>query len=150
MQWIAFYSDGSSLSQYDEETGEHSSEQIDRSKLRAFLLFSDTFELLLHIHPGEQLIYRRRTVQRTGEGSIVAHLLGSRQKIAGEYVYSLHCVQDDGEQVEWASRFDPNHAWFYPVELVPCEMDEDERGAYEAQQQSLEKRTQVLEGEIVQ
>lgn len=125
MQWIATYTDGTTLGQYN-DSGEVSSEQIDRSKLSSFALLSEDGSkiLQLHLEPGQRLIFRRRIEQAVGDSSpTICYLFGWQQTICGQNVQSIFYVFDEGQRIEMAGRFQEGHPWFYPVQLVPCEME---------------------------
>lgn len=125
MQWLATYTDGTTLGQYN-DSGEVSSEQIDRSRLATFALISEDASriLQLHLEPGQRLIYRRRVEQSVGGSPVTCYLFGWQQTIHGQNVQSIWYVFDEGARIELAGRFQEGHPWFYPVQLVPCEAEE--------------------------
>ena len=125
MQWLATYQDGTTLGQYN-GSGEISSERIDRSKLTAFALVNEEGSrvLELHLEPGQRLIFRRRIEQPVGGLQIVCYLVGWQQTIHGQNVQSIAYVFDEGATIVWAGKFQQDHPWFYPIEPVPCELQE--------------------------
>lgn len=129
MQWLATYTDGTTLGQYNGTGAEYSSERIDRSKLASFALIAEDGSKLLHIHfePGQRLIFRRRVEQSVGGSPLVCHLVGWQQTIHGQNVQSIAYVFEEGARIEIAGRFQEGHRWFYPVEPVPCELEEHEK-----------------------
>lgn len=127
MQWLATYTNGETLGQYNGNGVEHSSEQIDRSRLASFALISEAGDKLLqfHLEPGQRLIFRRRIEQSVGGlEQRVCYLAGWQQTIHGQNVQSIWYVFEEGARLESAGRFDENHPWFYPVEMVRVEAEE--------------------------
>jgi hypothetical protein len=119
IQWRAFYSDGTTLSQY-EGGQEQRYTDIDRGRLTAFaVLKNDVPLVMVHLDPGQQLIYRRRVFVRP-DGRIVLHLVGWQQKWGGENKQFIACVNEDG-QVDLIGRWRENHAIFGAVQYLPCE-----------------------------
>jgi hypothetical protein len=126
MQWHATYTDGTTLGQYNGDGVEHSSEQIDRSRLASFALISEAGDKLLqfHLEPGQRLIFRRRIEQSVGGSPQVCYLAGWQQTIHGQNVQSIWYVFEEGARMESAGRFDDKHPWFYPVDMVRSEAEE--------------------------
>ena len=126
MQWLATYTDGTTLGQYNGDGVEYSSEHIDRSKLASFALIGEAGDKFLqfHLEPGQRLIYRRRIEQSVGGSPTICYLAGWQQTIHGQNVQSIWYVFDEGARLESAGRFDETHPWFYPIDLVPCEIED--------------------------
>jgi hypothetical protein len=123
MQWVALYSDGSGLCQYNGDGSENKYADIDRARLTNFALFTDDHRKVVEIHlePGQRLIYRRRVEHPPGKPKIVVYMVGWQQTIAGQNVQSIAYVFPDG-RIEIAGQFREDHRWFYAIEPVPCEI----------------------------
>lgn len=79
--WTATYTDGSVISEYDENGKAVSSEDIDHKALREFRLLDNKGRTVIAqaIQPGQCFFYRRRTALRTGDDVIeVIHIFGWR------------------------------------------------------------------------
>lgn len=120
MQWVAYYSDGTWLRQYndrDEETGRYA--DIDRARLVSFALYDRPASrkiFHLHLESDQRLIYRMRIdVKR----EITVYMVGWQQTIAGQNIQSINYIFPDGT-IEAAGRFE-DHEWFYAPELLPFE-----------------------------
>ena len=122
LRWIAVYRDGTSLASDDAP-----SEQIDRGQVVRLALVDAArgYQIVVqHLEPGWRLIYRRRTELRAGQPSLVAHLLGWQQTVAGRNVQHVSVVFEDdggGWHVENIGRWREDHPWFYPIAPVPAD-----------------------------
>ncbi len=121
--WKATYKDGSTFSQYDENSREYSYEQIDKSRLESFTLYKEdgATVITLHIDPGQRLIYRRRVEMSPGlSTTLICHLVGWQENINGRNVQSIAYCFEDG-RIELAGQFRNNHPWFYAPIIHPEE-----------------------------
>lgn len=94
-KWQAQYNDGTTLNQIDDNGEKHGYNDIDRSKLKAFALFDDMYEIegskpVLYIvfddGDGDKLVWTRRTFQRLGAPEpVVFHIVGKK----GQYIMAL-------------------------------------------------------------
>jgi hypothetical protein len=98
--WKSIYTDGSSLSQYNDKGEKNGYENIDRTKLKAFAIFDDDKLLFkLHLEPGQRLIYRRRNFINpldTGADADFFYMIGWQQKIGNINTQSINYVYPDG------------------------------------------------------
>lgn len=118
MQWVAYYSDGSSLPQYNADGSENKYQDIDRSRLESFALWQDSTKVFhLHIEPGQRLIYRRRVEMPQGTS---VYLVGWQQTVGTENIQSIAYVFPNGS-VELAGRWREGHPWFYSIKAVAGE-----------------------------
>lgn len=79
--WVAVYSDGDQIAEYDEEGNQVSSENIDHERLREFKLVDRKGRTVIsqEIIPGQCFFYRRRTALQTGRDVVeVMHMFGWR------------------------------------------------------------------------
>lgn len=82
--WVAVYSDGSQICEYDENGENNSSEDIDRQRLREFKLIDSKSRTVIsqEIVSGQCFFYRRRTALQTGRDVVeVMHMFGWRRLI---------------------------------------------------------------------
>lgn len=124
MQWVARYTDGSELPQYNGDGSENKYADIDRTRLQTFGLFDDRARLVIAVHfdePGKRLIYRRRIEQRSGFDPVTVCLVGWQQTVAGHNVQSIQYVFPDGT-IHSAGAWNEQHPWFYAPELLPQEV----------------------------
>lgn len=133
--WKAIYPDGESLEQFNEDGSENGYLKIDRSKLTHFVL-SDSVtgksKIILHLQPGQQLIHRRRVVQkyalsaaffkRNPEAKMreTVYIVGWHENRDGVNVQMLLFVFEDGT-VEIMDKWRNDHALYNPVILLPEE-----------------------------
>jgi hypothetical protein len=83
--WVATHSDGSVITEYDEDGNDVSSETIDHQKIREFKLVDRKGRTVISqdIIPGQCFFYRRRTALQTGKDVVERmHLFGWRYPIA--------------------------------------------------------------------
>jgi hypothetical protein len=109
--WVAVYSDGSTLSQYNGDGSENKYADIDRPRLVEFRLmeierldeqerpvfFDGRPHVLRHaliLDPGQRLIYRRRTQIQVSGKTRVFHLVGWQMTVEGHNVQSITYVPD--------------------------------------------------------
>jgi hypothetical protein len=125
VEWTAFYSDRTSLPQFNDDGSENKFKDIDRAKLICFALYFDgEMKICLHLGPGMRLIHRRRIAKhvmgpKAGTQDIV-YILGWQETRRGVNFQALHFVFEDGH-VESTNRFYEKHNWFYPLTLQPWE-----------------------------
>lgn len=122
INWIAQYNDKSEFPQYLDGK-ERSYEHLDRSKVVSFALYDRETKqtiLVLHLEPGQQLIYRRRVEMKLGSDIPVevCYLLGWRRTIrlkdgTKECVQSIAYVFEKSKRIELAGEFREGHSWFY-------------------------------------
>ena len=121
IQWLAYYSNGTTLAQYDGEI-ENKYTDIDRERLVAFALMRDGAPMVM-IHfdePGKRLIYRRRVFLRPGFGPETFYLVGWQLRIQGENVQSI-CVMSESGAMDVIGSWRDDHPLFGGVEYLPCE-----------------------------
>jgi hypothetical protein len=129
IQWVAGYSDGTSLTQYNADGTENRYPSIDRSKLKDFSLFRDGVLLIRYHfdHPDQRLIYRRRVFLMPGEAEPrVFYLIGWQRNVKGENVQSISLlgVLPSGDTaVEVIGRW-WTHPLFESVEHLDCEKED--------------------------
>jgi len=125
--WLALYSNGGYLYQFDERGEEISSCKIDRASLAQFVFYGP-YGPLVTLTPakGDLFFYRRRTEMKTTGETLVAHLFGtSTDFTTGDA--SVFCVLQPENQwvvpaVEAFNGFRPKHQWWYPIEPVAEEL----------------------------
>jgi len=126
--WKCLLKNGSILEQYDDkrEPKEISSDTIDHLNVETFVLFNgENLVYILHMDPGQRLIYRRRTELAAGERiPLVCHLVGWQMTVSGENVQSIAYCFEDGV-IESVGKFRDNHPWFYSVVPTKKEMEEN-------------------------
>jgi hypothetical protein len=120
--WSAYYQDGTALHQYDGDR-EHSSEEIERVKLKSIVLFRvDRGEPIItqQLKPGQKLIYRSRNVMRPGQGKIDRiHILGWEQE-GHRHVLFVHESDFTIHSGDFADN-DTNLPWYYSITPVPTD-----------------------------
>lgn len=128
--WVAIYNDGSHLKQIDENGNEHSSEEIDRSKLKCIDLFCDGIRFYRQYYAnGQKVIFRRRVsiTSRGGSDSIeVVYIIGWKKEVGGEEITSVAFISENPDGSLFVTSrpgFDPNHGLYYPV--VPANSSEE-------------------------
>jgi hypothetical protein len=116
MQWLASYSDGSQLMQW-EGGKENKYVNIDRNKLSSFAILGDSGELILSVQferPTQKLICRRRqAISVTGIPLSTVWLVGWHENINGTSVKAICYIYEDGH-IEMAGAKDD-------VQLIPEE-----------------------------
>ncbi len=125
LNWTAVYTDGQTLCQFDKAGAEHSSEEIDRSRLSSIYLNKTNGHVILvqHFEPGMKVIFRRRVEQSPGRCQKVGYLLGWNKGAQQSINLVLEdCLQD--YTVENFSGFVENHPWMYPFVPVPADLIE--------------------------
>jgi hypothetical protein len=128
VQWLAVYSDGNVLPQFNQDGSQNAYGDIERSKLSEFHLMDpltgDVF-FSMALEPGQRLIYRRR-VSMDGQSGLVnwvVYLVGWQETVGGKNVQSLNWIFPNGQIIN-TGRFREDHPIFYSVELVGPENDE--------------------------
>lgn len=101
--WEAIYSDGTTLTQYNEKGEKNGFENIDRTKLKAFAIYGNKkLHFKLHLEPGQKLIYLRRSFinfsSSNGEIKNKSYFLmvGWQENINGKNRQSINYIYDDG------------------------------------------------------
>jgi hypothetical protein len=119
LQWVATYKDGQSISGHD-----HNSEVVDRKKLRSIALVNKDGAPVItqHFKPGQRVIYRARTIMRTGMGVMDrVHILGWWDQHSEHVAF----VFESG-QIEMGHFIDPetetDKPWFYPISENPADL----------------------------
>ena len=124
MEWKAIYRDGSSLSQFNPDRTENKYTSIDRANLSQFhVMRNGEPVVIIHIQPGQQLIYRRRVAMhltKFGRSDEAVYLVGWQENRNGTNVQMLCAVFEDGH-IEVTDRFRADHPWFYQVNFLPEE-----------------------------
>lgn len=122
--WAALYSDGEIFPQYEHSSGvERSSERVDRSRLRSFMLYGHQGELILtqHYDPGQRMIYRRRTEVDSSGGVVVCHLVGWQRTVGDQNVQHVAYVFEADSRIVLGGKWRDGHRWFYEPRPVPAE-----------------------------
>ena len=122
VHWEAVYADDSKLKQYDDKGKGRKYTDIDRSKLKKFILYKDDEPVIvLNLTGNKKLIYRRRVAKQLGtKKEEVVYLVGWQEKVGGKNVQSISFLFEDGH-IEVLDRFKENHAWYGPVKFLPDE-----------------------------
>jgi hypothetical protein len=133
IQWVAAYSDGTSLKQYNADGTENRYPSIDRSKLESFAIQKDGHVLLRYHfdHPDQRLIYRRRVFMLAGQPQpVVFYLVGWQRKVSlGQESINLQSISvlgflnDGSHTVEVIGRWG-SHPLFEAVDHLDCEKEE--------------------------
>lgn len=122
LSWKAIYSDGTSLSQFDDDGQSVSSEHIDRSKLVSLVLLDGIRPVLVqNFDPGQRLIYRHRKEQSTNGRTASVYLVGWQETIGDRNIQHISVVFDDGH-VENICRWNEKHRWFNSPAWVPADL----------------------------
>lgn len=108
--WTAFYSDGTTLEQYN---GEYKNDYktIDRTKLAAFgINFEGRLIYRVFLEPEQKLIYRRRPAGNEGEhGELVVQkeliLVGTQQNVNGKNVQNIAYIDVESGLVQVAGKW---------------------------------------------
>ena len=109
-EWEAIYSDGTTLTQYNEKGEKNGYENIDATKLRAFAIHNvkltkkdnkyftsdEKIHFRLHLEPEQRLIYLRRGFLNTAGGKGSFLMVGWQQKINGKNIQSINYLYNDG------------------------------------------------------
>lgn len=134
-EWEAIYPDGESLNQFNDDGTENRYTDIDRSRITHFILNDITTgkpKIILHLKPGQQLIHRRRIVQKYALSSDffernpevkmreIVYIIGWHENRNGVNVQMINFVFEDGT-VEIMDRWSDHHALYNPVRLLPEE-----------------------------
>lgn len=134
-EWKAIYQDGESLDQFNDDRTENRYTDIDRSRITHFILNDSTTgkpKIILHLKPGQQLIHRRRVVQRYALSSLfyknnpdvkmreTVFIVGWHENRNGVNIQMLLFVFENGT-VEIMDRWREDHALYSPVILLPEE-----------------------------
>lgn len=126
-QWRAVYTDGSFLTQINEDGTKNAYADIDRNNLAAFEMWEGTGVRVLSLRfaPGQRLIWRRRVfMSQTNEGagvSEVVHIIGKQQTVEGKNYQGIIGLFESDGRVEVAGKFDENHPFFKPVAVHETE-----------------------------
>jgi len=119
IHWVAIYEDGSKLEQFPPNGAENKYTDIDRTRIREFLLFRDGEpSVIVHLSPPKQLIYRRRVAKhlsgpKAGTQEAV-YLAGWQERKNDVITQKIHFLFEDGH-VEVIDKFEEKHPWFYSV-----------------------------------
>ena len=129
LMWIAVYSDGSNVRQFDENGYEAKYSDIDRERLTEFHIVNREDEtktlFALALDPEQRLIYRRRiATSGNNEHRWSITMVGWQQTINGQNVQAISWVFPDGGVIQ-TGRFRDDHRLFYGVELLPFEEESD-------------------------
>ena len=105
--WKAIYSDGSFLSQHNEDGTENKYYDIDRTKLIAFEVYNNNnLVLLRHLEPGQRLIFRQRSAFSTTGKEMRIILVGWQQMVNGKNVQEIAYIFPT--HIELAGRWGTN------------------------------------------
>lgn len=128
IHWVAVYTDGTVLPQYNEDDSENSYKDVDRHRLQSFAIFDGDHPVVRYHfdQPGLKLIYRRRTWKRSDvDGETAFFLVGWQKTVAGESLQSISVVgrlPDGTASVEVISKWHENHFLFDSIEPVEWEV----------------------------
>lgn len=124
MQWKAVYTDGTYLDQIEPSGNKNAYKDIQRDKLKYFELWDKDKRIIsLRFFKGQRLIWRRRTILRTGQEKQVIHLIGKQETVNGKNYQGIIAVFEDG-RVEVAGKFEEDHPFFKPVVIHEDEGEE--------------------------
>ncbi len=124
MQWKAVYTDGTYLDQIEPSGNKNAYKDIQRDKLKYFELWDKDRRIIsLRFSKGQRLIWRRRTILRTGQEKQVIHLIGKQETVNGKNYQGIIAVFEDG-RVEVAGKFEEDHPFFKPVVIHEDEGEE--------------------------
>jgi hypothetical protein len=101
--WVATYSDGTSLKQFDDFGQEHLFKEIDQSRLASMSLIPTKPSLPpfhLHLAPWQRLIFFRRHLQSSKGSHSVYFFLGWQATIGGRNYMSVLEIGPDGVNVK--------------------------------------------------
>jgi len=78
LTWIAYYNDGTKISEKKEDGSSRDSREIDRSRLKTFQLFdNEILKYSLTIHDNQRFIFRRRkTINLNSQLLEIVYLVG--------------------------------------------------------------------------
>lgn len=114
--WKAVYSDGKSLTQYNEGKVSKYTD-IDRTRLKCFELYSDKLILRVHLGDGKRLIFRRRVhINMQSQVKSIMYLVGWQKKVGNENIQSIAYIFDG--HIEMAGKWDESSDWFYSPNLI--------------------------------
>lgn len=121
-RWRAIYDDGLALDQFKLDGTWNKYTDIDRSRLKQFLLLDgDKPFIVLHLQSWQKLIYRMRVAMDFyGEEKQRVWLVGWHGKKNDINVQIVFFVFEDGH-IEIVDRFREDHSWFYSVKFLPEE-----------------------------
>jgi hypothetical protein len=128
--WKAIYNDGTHLNQIDPDGTKHAYADIDRAKLSAFQLIDESGRVVvdIHVNPGQRLIWRRRTEMSAGNEPVVCHIVGKQETVNGKNYQGVMALFENDGHTEVLGRFEENHPWLYPPQLLPEELGKEGRG----------------------
>jgi len=141
--WVAYYKNGEAVSPLTHKKPNNpdlpiSYDDLKREDLIAFALFEGSVKehrliFMLHLDPGQRLIYRRRVeIHQSSQQEIVCHLLGWQQTIQGKNVQSIAYIfeTNDTPIIHLAGRFREGESgifsWFYSPVLRDFEKPKEE------------------------
>jgi len=90
--WTAFYSDGTTLQQYNPDGSKNGYQDIDRTKLAAFgINKEDVLIYRVFLESNQTLIYRRRPTGNFQTGEVIGELIlvGTKEKVKGVDVQNI-------------------------------------------------------------
>ena len=126
--WVAVYHDDTTLS------GEtNTSDDIDRRRLKRMLIVDGegTTVISQNFRPGQYLLYRARTVMRTGVGVLDRiHILGwlEHHSASGCNFHHVAFITESDRSIEMSYFVDPDspeavdHPWSYPIQLTETDL----------------------------
>lgn len=123
LEWGVAYGDGNTLTQYNADGTENKYSDIDRDRLKRFILFDKTKpKIVLNLDPSKKLIYRRRTALNafTNHKEVV-YIIGYQENIDGVARQNISFLFDSTGHIEITDGFKEGHRWFYPVIFLPEE-----------------------------
>jgi hypothetical protein len=116
--WLAIYIDGTTLQQYNADGSENKYLNIERDKLKQFVLLRDNEpKVVIHVDQNKKLIYRMRTAANNKGIIERVYLAGWQQRTNGMNTQMISFLFEDGH-IEIVDKFRENHPWFYSVNFI--------------------------------
>jgi len=95
--WVAVYTSGETLPQFNEDGTENQYKDIDRENLEFFELYRrDELIFRLHFDKNKRLIYRRRILITTGGGRETITLIGFQETARNKNFQAICLIFPDG------------------------------------------------------
>jgi hypothetical protein len=133
ISWVATYTDGSALSQFNADGSENRYPDIDRSRLATFAMYYGDMPLVRYHfdRPNLRLVYRKRVFMFPGEGAREFYLVGWQIKdkaiTEGDNLQSISVIgqlPDGTPSIEVLSRW-YDHPLFEAIEPIECEVNDN-------------------------
>jgi hypothetical protein len=102
-RWIAIYSDGEVLKQFDDENHFHQFKEIDQSKLAVFRMLKDdtsmNYDLIFNSADMKLIHFYRHTQLENGAIKLKCYVFGYEKNINGVTVKSLQMIMPDDKLI---------------------------------------------------